>query len=373
MKRIFSTLLIIIIVLSVLGGKIYLEQLQRPHFYLLQSGKALAQRDLNRLLQWVDLDSIARNLVEDFFKDVVIKLDSKAVNALKTELMKALKEQIETYVMTGQFKRAVLMDLSKEARAILPELNITEKEAGRFTKLAYLKEKGQTALAGFTDGVERADQIVLELELKKVFKGWRIVKINQFRELKLKLKREQQQKNVRIEDLLVQGMKNTVLWGKFDREDVFLELTPNNTVDNWPTSLLISMDQGHKLRLELLSGAGNIPLPVDPGEAEAFNASGQFNEHYYIQAGEYDFNRDGRPEIVVAIGDNHIDLVVNVFKFNPAPKDSSPATVQQWKLAGVFMGQNKAYLNGNKIRLPYTAVKIELNYQWDRDGFKEVN
>ena len=366
MKRILCSLLVILIILGVLGGKIYLDQLQRPHYYLLQSGSALAERDLVKLMRWVDLDSISRNLVADFFKGVIIKSDPEAVNGLKKELETALKEQMREFVKTGQFKRVVLMDVSKEARSILPELNISEDDVKRFSKIAYLKEKGATALAGFSYQAENARRIVLELELQRLANGWKIVKINNFKQLKDQLRRQQQQKNVRIEDLLVQGMKNTVLWGKFDREDVFLELNANHE-KNWPTSLAISMDQNQKLHFELVNDADGIPLQVNPAEAEAFNESGQFNEHYYIQAGEYDFDRDGSSEILIAIGDNRIDLVVNVFKYCPSKKDNDAGKAKNWALAGVFMGQNKAFLNGRNIRLPYTAVKVESEFQWDKN------
>lgn len=373
MKRILFSFLMILIILGVLGGKIYLEQLQRPQYYLMQSGTALAERDLEKLLRWVDLDSIARNLVADFFKGIVVKSEPEAVNELKKELEGALKEQIREYVRTGRFKGVVLMDVSKEARAILSELSISEADVKRFNKLVYLKENGPTALVGLSYQAKNAHRIILELELKRCANGWKIVKVNNLQQIKDQLRRQQQQKNVRIEDLLVQGMKNTVLWGKFDREDVFLELN-GNSEENWPSSLVISMDRDQKLHFELVNGTGGIPLRVDPGEAEAFNQNGRINEHYYIQAGEYDFDMDNRPEIVIAIGDNRIDLVVNVFKFCPTKKDNDAGKAKNWALVGVFMGQNKAFLNSRKIRLPYTAVKVESEFQWDKsnNGFVEV-
>jgi hypothetical protein len=65
--------------------------------------------------------------------------------------------------------------------------------------------------------------------------------------------------------------------------------------------------------------------------------------------------------------------VVNVFQFEPPKnKDAEPATLRSWKLAGVLMGQDKAYLNGRRIKLPYTAMNFYKEFQWEKNGFKEI-
>jgi hypothetical protein len=372
MKKFLTTLGLLLLIFGVLAGKIYLDSVERPRYYLTQIGTAIAAHDLVNVERWVDFRSVAQGIVADHVAGLAKQPEPNTVEALKNELIETLVEQMREYVKTGQFRKISLTDLTKPAQVILTQLLLTEDALKRFQAISYVKETGQTATAGLKSVAELGSSIVLELKLKRVDSKWRVVRINNFEEIQNRLHRRAKQQNIKIEDLLVQGVKNSVLWGKFDREEVFLELS-SSAVAGWPTSLAINLDQQNRLCFTLLGGASKIPLRIDPGEAEAFEENGQLNSHYYVQAGEYDFDGDNQAELVIAIGDNNIDLVVDIFKYCPSAQ-GNPAEMEpkNWVLVKTLMGQNKAYLNGRNIRLPYTAVNVEVEYQWGKNGFQEL-
>jgi hypothetical protein len=249
---------------------------------------------------------------------------------------------------------------------------MTKEDINQFKSVSYIRQSKNAALAGLNFISETVSSIILQLELKKQPSGWKLVRITNYTEMRAKLHQREQQKHIKIEDMLIQGVKNSVIWGKFDRDEVFLDLKDTG-INGWPGSLFINVDETGQLSLILTDGRNKISLDADPGKAEAFNADRRLNEHYYVQAGEYDFDNDGRPEIVIAIGDNSIDLVVNVFRFDPPKNNPEVLTPQNWKLVGVLMGQDKAYLNGRRIKLPYTAMNFYKEFQWGKNGFKEIN
>jgi hypothetical protein len=372
MKKFLMTVVLLLIIFGVLAGKIYLDLIEQPQYYLTQIGTAITTNNLVNVERWVDFSSVARGIVEDYFAGLAKKPEPNTAEAHKDQLIQALTEQMREYVKTGQFKKTALTSLSKPAQIILKQLLLTEDAIRQFQDLLYVKEAGQTATAGLKSIADNGGSIVLELKMKRVDSEWRVVRIANFVEIKTRLSRREMQKNIKIEDLLVQGVKNSVIWGKFDREDVFLELS-RSAMPAWPTSLTINLDEQNRLCFTLIGSAYKIPLRFDPGEAEAFEENGQLNKHYYVQAGEYDFDSDGQAELVMAIGDNNIDLVVNIFKYCPSnPGNSEEMKPENWVLVKTFMGQNKAYINGRNIRLPYTAVNVEAEYQWGKGGFQEL-
>jgi hypothetical protein len=373
MKKFLTAVVLLLLILGVLVGKIYFDIIGKPHYYLKQIGTAILNKDLDDVERWVDFNSIAQGIVDDYFAGLTKQPDPAVKEDLWEELMPVLAKQLRDYVKTGQLNNLAPAGLSKTARFVLEQVLLTGEALKQFQKLSYIKESGRTAVAGFKSSVTKSDLLVLELKLKRGDSGWRVVRINNFTELQKRLHRREKQKNIKIEDFLIQGTKNSVIWGKFDREEVFLELNAA-AIPGWPTGLAINLDEEEHLRFTLSGDAYQIPLQVNPGKAEAFEVNGRLNKHYYVQAGEYDFDSDGLSELVVAIGDNSIDLVINVFKYTPKPSGGSAGMKpENWVIIGTFMGQNKAFINGRNIRLPYTAVNIEMEYKWVKNGFREVN
>jgi hypothetical protein len=375
MKHFFKVVGLIILILGVLAGKIYLDLLERPRYYLDRIGAAITARDLVDFEKWVDLEGIAHGIVSDYFAASAKQPDSSASAALKREIIAALVAQMRAYVKDGQFTSLALLDLSKPARMIVAQLSLTNDAAKQFRILDFVKETGQTASAGLKSTAVNGggDTMMVKLKLRRIGHGWQVTRVKNYLEIKNRLRQREKQKMVKVEDLLVQGVKNSVLWGKFDHDEAILDLS-GSAVAGWPSGLVINRDQQEHLRVWLVGATYKILLPIDPGKAEAFEHDGRLNSHYYVQAGEYDFDGDGRAELVIAIGDNSIDLVVDIFKYVPTPQGSSAAEMgpENWVLVKALMGQNKAYINGRNIRLPYTAVNIETEYRWDKKGFREV-
>jgi hypothetical protein len=372
MKKFLTAVVLLLLILGVLAGKIYLDIIGKPHYYLTQIGTAILNKNLVDVERWVDINSVARGIVDDYFAGLDQQPEASIKEELRKELTAALAEQLRDYVKTGQFNKLTLNELSKPARVALGQVLLTQEALKQYQKLTYIKENGQTATAGLKSIAATRGSLVLEVKLKRGDSGWQVVRVNNFEELKKRLHRREKQKNLKIEDFLVQGIKNSVIWGKFDREEVFLELS-GASVAGWPVSLAINLDEQERLHFTLTGDDYQIPLQVNPAKAEAFEENGRLNKHYYVQAGEYDFDGDGLPELVVAIGDNSIDLVINVFKYTPPPS-GGPLKIQSenWVIVGTFMGQNKAFINGRNIRLPYTAVNIEMEYKWGKSGFTEI-
>jgi hypothetical protein len=373
MKKFGVTVLTIVIILAVLAAKIYLSQKEMPQFSLVQIGNAISDHDLDKFLKFVDLESVAASIVEEFFASIDFNNREPAlIRSLKKELESGIVREIKGYVATGELKTPNRVS-SKDAKDILSALTMTRDNINQFKSISYIKKSKKTARAGLNFSSERVSSIILQLELKKQPAGWKLMRVDNYTEIRAKLHQREQQKHIRIEDMLFQGAKNSVIWGKFDRDEVFLDLKETG-IKGWPASLFINVDEAGQLSLILTDGRNKISLAVDPGKAEAFDAEKKLNEHYYVQAGEYDFDNDGRPELVIAIGDNSIDLVVNVFRFDPpkSKSDTDGLTLQNWKLVGVLMGQNKAYLNGRRIKLPYTAMNFYKEFQWEKNSFKEI-
>jgi hypothetical protein len=373
MKKFLMSVLILLIIFSVLAVKIYLDLVGRPRYFLDKISAAITAHNLEEFERWVAVSSISRRIVADYFQGLPAQQARSNDNAaLRNELAQAVAQQIREYVRTGRVRSWVSLNLSGPARTILARLGLNEVEVNQFRGLAYVKEAEETAVVGLSSFGDTGNQLTLEFKMRRDDTGWRIVRVNNFWEVQSRLYRRAQQKNIKIEDLLVQGVKNSVLWGKFNREDVFLELH-NSKAPDWPTGLAIGVDRQGRLGLTLIGNSFKTPLAINPDKAEAIEADGRLNSHYRVQAGEYDFDGDAQAELLVAIGDNNIDLVVNVFKYYPATKGEVAADKQgNWLLVGVFMGQNKAYVNGRNIRLPYTAVDLKKEYRWGKKGFEKT-
>jgi hypothetical protein len=371
MKKFGVIVLTVVGILAILTAKIYSNCLELPQFSLGQIGNAIAEHNLAKFLELVDLDRVAAGISEEFFDSVEFNRDPAVIRSLKKELQSVIAQQIKTFVTTGKVKPVSNPSLSKDAKDIITALSLTSKDINQFKSISYVKQAQNAAYAGLNFVSETVSSIILQLELKKQASRWKVVRINNYLEMRAKLHQREQQKNYKIDDMLIQGMKNSVIWGKFDRDGVFLDLKETG-IKGWPTSLFINLDERGRLGLTMTDGRKNFSLAINPGRAEAFMNNQRLNEHYYVQAGEYDFENDGKPEIVIAVGDNSIDLVVNVFRYDPPKNNAEVSNGGNWKLIGVFMGQDKAYINGRRIKLPYTAMNFYKEFLWERNAFKEI-
>jgi hypothetical protein len=92
-----------------------------------------------------------------------------------------------------------------------------------------------------------------------------------------------------------------------------------------------------------------------------------------VQVAEHDFDRDGTPEIVVAVGDGLINLVVNVVSYHAPQSMKDVGRVENWSLVGSFTGQQKALIQGDTISLPYGSQGLYEEYTWVKQKFIKTN
>jgi len=141
-----------------------------------------------------------------------------------------------------------------------------------------------------------------------------------------------------------------------------------------PTELQVGQDHpnGTKIRAMLPGYGVNLPLDFHgsyKGDFQGFDEFGDLSKGYYVQVAEHDFDGDGEPEIVVAVGNGSTDLAVNVIKYR-APKLAKQAGDEKnWLRIGSFDGQAKAIINGKTITLPYGSAGLYEEYTWKSGKF----
>jgi len=157
---------------------------------------------------------------------------------------------------------------------------------------------------------------------------------------------------------LVISLDNSVLLGASgfnDGEDAVLPLHFRAGVK--PRFLRVGRDHPNGTRFAVYFDRVGLPLPVDfkPLSSVAFDDLGflAVDNGYYIQAGEHDFDGDGEPEIVVAVGNGSTELVVDVIKYHPPASSVDAGRIENWELLGVFEGQQPARVEGASLILPY--------------------
>ena len=88
---------------------------------------------------------------------------------------------------------------------------------------------------------------------------------------------------------------------------------------------------------------------------------------------EHDFDHDGTPEIVVAVGDGLANLVVNVVKYHAPSSSKDAKRLENWSVVGSFTGQQKAQIEGDTITLPIGSQGLYKEYTWVKRKFFETN
>ena len=160
-------------------------------------------------------------------------------------------------------------------------------------------------------------------------------------------------------------------WGKTSFDDI--RLTLNYQTDVRPTSLRVGRNtpNGTKFSTRFPKIVVNLPLEFYD-DFEGFNKWGDINKGYYVQVAEHDFDSDGVPEIVVAVGNDFIDLVVNVVKYHAPQSADDAGRPENWSLIGSFPGQQKAYLKKDSIIMPFGSQGRFKEYTWVKSKFVET-
>lgn len=171
--------------------------------------------------------------------------------------------------------------------------------------------------------------------------------------------------------LLMKGLKDTVFWDGDIEPDVHMQLHYPGPVPI-PIVLNICCDPPGCFRCYVIYN-----YHVAPVDLAELGALAPYGDEPYLpaevcaQACEYDFNRDGRPELILALG-NHLDeLHLNVFAYDPprAPSKDYFELCDQvkkaWKLVGVCEGQSVAEIaEDGAVIMPYGTKGLYREYRW---------
>jgi hypothetical protein len=171
-----------------------------------------------------------------------------------------------------------------------------------------------------------------------------------------------------VEPLLI-GSKQIITWNhpKTLKESV-LKLHFNTKVK--PIDFVVGLDTPIGLRYVVLFNKYGVYLPVDFGDNDC--KKGEYEEvsdSCYIQAGEYDFDKNGIPEIVIALGDGLCNLHINIFKYHPPQNEDDAIRPENWELIGNFEAQTKAIMEDKSVIMPFGSHGFETKMTWVEGKF----
>lgn len=182
----------------------------------------------------------------------------------------------------------------------------------------------------------------------------------------------QQNLFLKVSNNQIQVFPKSKVWGKVSFDDVILDLNYKTKVK--PTTLVVGRDHPNGTKVLALFPGYGVHLPLMfPDEFGGFNDFGDINEGYYVQVAEHDFDNDGTPEILVAVGDGLVDLVVNVVKYHAPLSPADAGREENWELVGSFSGQEKAFINGDTVLLPIGSQGLHAEYTWSKTKFIQTN
>ena len=163
-------------------------------------------------------------------------------------------------------------------------------------------------------------------------------------------------------------MPGSKFWGKTSSKDIVFPLHYHSHVK--PTYLLIGRDHPNGIRFLAMFPGYGVKLPLKYEDRfNGFNDDGELKQGYYIQVAEHDFDHDGIPEIIVAIGDGSVDLSINIIKYH-APQSAQDADREaNWSLIGSYWGQAKAEIRGDTIEIPIGSQGLYDEYTWVKGKF----
>jgi hypothetical protein len=178
----------------------------------------------------------------------------------------------------------------------------------------------------------------------------------------------------RILDNTMPPMPHSKLWGNTTSKDILVELHYRSRVR--PSSLLVGCDHPNGIRFLVMfaSDGVRVPLPLYFDNAfEGFDEFGDLNKDYGVQVVEHDFDRYDTPEIIVAVGNELTNLVVNIITYHAPASEKDASREENWSLIGSFTGQAHASIKGNAITLPIGSQGVYDEYTWVKDTFVKTN
>lgn len=130
----------------------------------------------------------------------------------------------------------------------------------------------------------------------------------------------------------------------------------------------LGMDSPNGTKLNVIIGNSGFNL-LNTSKVygmDLFNEDGDMQKNGYIQVAFVDFDKDKKPELVVAAGDGLIDLGVSIFKY-------TGNKINLYKEIGYIEGQSNITIDkNNHIIAPYGSQGLYTEYQYKSGKIVEV-
>ncbi|WP_119154565.1 hypothetical protein [Caldimonas tepidiphila] len=169
---------------------------------------------------------------------------------------------------------------------------------------------------------------------------------------------------------LIHGPRQAVSWDPALQPSA--ELRFASRIGRTPLAVRMRAAQPAGIDYRLRHGRQTLALPVLLDDcSELFGCSVQHaidSQGLRIEAASHDFERDGRPELVFALGHPELGVVVNVLKYVPAPRRGRGAG--QWRLVGRMEGAGgRVEIDGDSLLLPYTSLGLTEHWKLAKGRF----
>jgi hypothetical protein len=177
--------------------------------------------------------------------------------------------------------------------------------------------------------------------------------------------------------VLVKGLMRSVTWWQDDPKHT-IEVPLHFHCRVRPLFLEIGRDHPNGTKVSAYFKDTGVKLSFllntkfESGD-DAFDENGDLKPGYYLQVGEYDFDKDRNPEIVVAVGDGELNLAVTVIKFHPPAYAIDSIRQENWEKTGAFEGQSQSEVLDGSIDLPFGTVGLFQEYTWVKGKFVETD
>ncbi|WP_256760365.1 toxin-antitoxin system YwqK family antitoxin [Cohnella sp. WQ 127256] len=174
--------------------------------------------------------------------------------------------------------------------------------------------------------------------------------------------------SIPLGDSLVRGKAGSLAvvdWKRFDDPDVVLPLTFGDT----QLELVIGMDHPNGMKKLIRNPQDGTKRPLDfnlPGNG--FDEYGTLMDDYRVQAGTFDFDRDGVDELWIASGNLMTEATIMVYAY----KEGSLKADVPFEEILVADGQIAFILEDNQVQVPIGSSGVDHAYAYTNHKFIEV-
>jgi len=173
-----------------------------------------------------------------------------------------------------------------------------------------------------------------------------------------------------VKDGILYGADRSVIWGLGDpNQESVLEL--GFDCKPAPSKLVIGLDHPNGTRiLAYFSGAA---VHLYPKGRIGFDEFGELRDEYIVQAGTYDFDDDGNPEILIAVGNGLVEMSVTVYKYHAPLAVQDAGRPENWECIGDFEGQGECYIDEKSLIVPIGSQGLFIEYTFVKGKLVQTN